>query len=98
MRNCYAACGWRKSWPRKMEEDGAAAIAAARTDIPVKNNDDVIKSVIPQHPFMACGVGHLDRAIVISVVRNLAPAEIGVDRVQGQPRLEPEAAASNVAE
>ena len=96
-RNGDAALRRRKTRPREVQKDRAAAAAPARPDVPVHHDAGVVEIVGSQHAFVAGRVGDPDRAVVVAVVRHLAPAEVRRDRQQRQSRSMLEAASAQIA-
>ena len=82
----HAALGRRKAGPREVEEDGAAAPAAARRNIPVEHQAIIVKTIRATHRLVACAVRNPDRPVVVAVIRDLAPAQSGMDLAHGEAR------------
>ncbi len=81
----------QKTFSRQMDEDGAAAPCHARADIVVDLDDEVVEVVGAPKAVGARGAGELDRPVVASIGRLLAPAVIRPRDADGQRGARPRA-------
>ena len=59
---------------RDMHEDGAAGTAAARAAVVIDDDNDIVLVIVAPEAFGSLWVGEANKAIVVAVVRCVAPS------------------------
>jgi len=85
-RECDAAFRRGVTGSGEVEEDGAAAIARTRANVPIEDADDVVEVVLAPHALMRCGGWQTDRAVVAAVGGGVAPTVAGSDGMERKTR------------
>jgi len=67
-RHGHATFRRRQPGAGEMQEDGAAAAASPRPDVPVEHQADIVEVVVAPHPLMTGAIGQPDRSVVVAVV------------------------------
>jgi hypothetical protein len=86
-----APCRWQKTLSRQMDEDGAAAPRHAWAGIMVDLDDQIVEVVRAPKPVSARSSGELDRPVVTSIGRVLAPPVVRPGNPDRQRRARPRA-------
>jgi hypothetical protein len=88
-RQGHAAFGGLQAACRDMHEDGAAGCCSPRTPVVGDDDDDIVEPVAAPEMLRTCRIGMLDAAVVVAVVRCVAPSVVRPGRGEGEARARP---------